>query len=155
MILGNAGIVTVIVTATSSLVTSKGYQLSLNALILIGGVFVIYRIATHRGFIRRWESFIEDKFIQSHAFEEVMTEDLLHLMKGYGLVRVLVKENSPLIGSTLAEQELPKKELLVLGIERGKTWIPIPKSTATFEGGDKLVVYGSLNVLKGLFSEQQ
>jgi len=155
MILGNAGIVTVIVTATSSLVTSKGYQLSLNALILIGGVFVIYRIATHRGFIRRWESFIEDKFIQSHAFEEVMTEDLLHLMKGYGLVRVLVKENSPLIGSTLAEQELPKKELLVLGIERGKTWIPIPKSTATFEGGDKLVVYGSLNVLKRLFGEQQ
>jgi len=66
----------------------------------------------------------------------------------------LVTENSPLIGSTLAEQKLPERELLILGIERGKTWIPIPKSTATFEGGDKLVVYGSLNVLKGLFGEQ-
>jgi hypothetical protein len=144
MILGNAGIVTVIVTGTSSLVTSKGYQLSLNALILIGGILVIYRIATHRGFIRRWESFIEDRFVQSRAFEEGMTEDLLHLMEGYGLV-----------GSSLAEQKLPERELLILGIERGKTWIPVPKSTATFEAGDKLVVYGSLNVLKRLFSERQ
>jgi len=37
MVLGNAGIVTVIITATSSLVTSKGFQLSLNALILLVG----------------------------------------------------------------------------------------------------------------------
>jgi len=154
MILGNAGIVMVIVTATSSLVTSKGYQVSLNAMILMGGVFLIYKIATHRGFVRRWESFIEDKFVRTRVFEEGMTEDLLHLIEGYGLLRVMVTENSPLIDSTLAEQKLPKKELLVLGIERGRAWIPVPKSTEPIEGGDKLVVYGSLNVLKGLFGEQ-
>jgi len=154
MILGNAGIVTVIVTATSSLVTSKGYQISLNAMILIGGAFLIYKIATHRGFVRRWESFIEDKFLRTSVFEERMTEDLLHLIEGYGLLQVMVTENPPLIGSTLAEQVLPKKELLVLGIERGRAWIPASKSTEPIEGGDKLVVYGSLNVLKGLFGEQ-
>lgn len=153
MILGNAGIVTVIVTATSSLVTSKGYQLSLNVLILAGGIFLIYRIATHRGFIRRWESFIEDKFAKSRAFEEAVTEDLLHLIEGYGLVRVMVAEGSPLIRSSLAEQKLTEKELLVLGIERGKDWIPIPKSTETLQDGDKVIVYGSLKVLKDLFSE--
>jgi len=153
MILGNAGIVTVIVTATSSLVTSKGYQLSLNVLILAGGIVLIYRIATHRGFIRRWESFIEDKFAKSRVFDEAVTEDLLHLMEGYGLVRVIVAEGSPLIGSSLAEQKLTEKELLVLGIERGKDWIPIPKSTETVQDGDKVVVYGSLKVLKDVFSE--
>lgn len=60
MILGNAGIVTVIVTATSPLVTSKGYQIPLDILVFLGGIFVIYKIVTHKGFMRRWESFIED-----------------------------------------------------------------------------------------------
>ena len=41
MITGNAGIVTVIVTATSSMATSRGYQLPINIVILIVGVFLI------------------------------------------------------------------------------------------------------------------
>jgi len=154
MIMGNAGIVTVIVTATSSIVTSKGYQLSLDILLLLGGIFLIYKIVTHKGFIRRWESFIEDKFVKSRTFEEDVTEDLLHFIEGYGLVRVIVTENSPLIRSSIAEHKLTEKEILVLGIERGKSWIPIPKPKETIQNGDKLVVYGSLNVLKGVFSEQ-
>jgi len=154
MILGNAGIVTVIVTTTSSLVTSKGYQLSLNVMILLGGIFLIYKIVTHKGFIRRWESFIEDKFVQSHVFEEGVTEDLLHLIEGYGLVRVMITDKSPIIGSSIAEQKLTEKEILVLGIERGNNWIPIPKPKETIQDGDKVVVYGSLNVLKGVFGDR-
>jgi len=154
MIMGNAGIVTVIVTATSSLVTSKGYQLSLNAMILLAGIFLIYKIVTHKGFARRWESFIEDRFVQSHIFEEGVTEDLLHLIEGYGLVRVMVTGGSPLTGTSIAEQKLTEKELLVLGIEREKKWIPIPKPKEIIQEGDKLVVYGSLNVLKGFFTER-
>jgi hypothetical protein len=152
MIMGNAGIVTVIVTATSSLVTSKGYQLSLNAMILLAGIFLIYKIVTHRGFVRRWESFIEDKFVQSRMFEEGATEDLLHLIEDYGLVRVIVTENSLLAGSSIAEHKLTEKELLVLGIEREKNWIPIPKAAETIRDGDKLVVYGALNILKKFVS---
>jgi Trk-type K+ transport system membrane component len=152
MIMGNAGIVTVIITATSSLVTSKGYQLSLNVIILLAGIFLIYKIVTHKGFVRRWESFIEDKFVQSRVFEEGLTEDLLHLIEGYGLMRVMVMGGSPLIGSSIAEQKLTEKELLVLGIEREKNWIPIPKPKEIIQDGDKLVVYGSLNVLKGVFT---
>jgi hypothetical protein len=153
MILGNAGIVTVIITATSTLVTSKGYQLSLNVLILLVGVYLIYRISTYKGFIRRWESFIEDKLIKSPSFEEGATEDLLHLIEGYGLVRAIITEDSPLVGSTLSESKLTEKELMVLGIERGKNWIPIPKAIETIRDGDRLVVYGPLEVLKALFRE--
>ena len=153
MILGNAGIVTVIITATSTLVTSEGYQLSLNVLILLVGIYLIYRIGTHKGFIRRWESFVEDKLVKSPSFEEGATEDLLHLIEGYGLVRAIIKEDSPLVGNTLLESKLTEKELIVLGIERGKTWIPIPKPKEAIEEGDRLVVYGPLNVLKVLLRE--
>lgn len=153
MILGNAGIVTVVVTATSSIVTSKGYHLPIDILLLLAGIVLIYKLATHRGFIRRWESFIEDKFIKSGVFEEGVTEDLLHFVAGYGLVRVIVTESSPLIGGSLAEHKLTEKKILVLGIERGRNWVPIPKSTERIQDGDKVVVYGSLKILKNLFGE--
>ncbi len=154
MVLGNAGIVTVIIAATSTLVTSQGIQLPLNVLFLILGVYLIYRIGTHKGFIRRWESFVEDKLVKSPTFEEGATEDLLHLIEGYGLVRAIMTEDSPLIGHTLSEAKLTEKELMVLGIEREKTWIPIPKTNETIEEGDRLVVYGPLNVLKVLLREE-
>ncbi|MGB2842633.1 MAG: TrkA C-terminal domain-containing protein [Halobacteriota archaeon] len=108
MILGNAGIVTVIITATSSLVTSKGYQLSINVLVLLVGIYLIYKIATHKGFI----------------------------------------------GNSLSESKLTEKGFRVLGIERGKNWIPIPKAKEMIQEGDRIVVYGPIEVLRALFREE-
>lgn len=153
MITGNAGIVTLIVTTTSSIVTSQGYHIGINILVLLAGIYVIYRIATHKGFIRRWESFVEDKLVKSPTFEEESTEDLLHLIEGYGLVRTIVREDSFLVGRSLAAHKLSERGLLVLGIERGKNWIPIPKAMEKLKEGDKMVVYGRLDVLREVFKE--
>jgi len=112
MILGNAGIVTVIVTTTSSFVTNKGYFLSLDILILIAGIYLIYKLVTLKGFIRKWERFIESKLVKSTAFEEGTTEDLLHLIEGYLLVRAIITEDSPLIGNSIYKCKLSKKGYL-------------------------------------------
>lgn len=155
MILGNAGIVTVIVTGTSSLATSKGFQVPINVVILAAGIFVIYKIATHKGFIRRWETYVEEKLTKSRPLlEEEASEDLLHLVEGFGLVRTTAKEGSPLIGSSLSQCELSEKGILVLGIERDKNWIPTPKAEETVKEGDKLIVYGRLDALKSLFQQK-
>lgn len=148
MISGNAGVVTVIVTATSSLATSQAYLLPLNTLILIVGVLLIYKLAKYRGFTRKWEHFIEKKLIKSHAFEESATEDLLHFLEGYGLVKKIILEESPLRGKSLVESKLNEKGILVLGIERDKGWIPTPKATEIIISGDNLVIYGPLEALK-------
>jgi len=150
MIMGHAGIVTVIVTATSSLATSRGYQLPINVLVLIVGIFLIYRIATYKKFIRKWENFIEKKLIKSPVFEEASTEDLLHFLEGYGIVKKIIGEDSPLIGGKLSDCKLAEKGVLVLGIERGNSWIPIPKAIEKIEKDDRLVVYGPHAVLKEL-----
>ena len=151
MIMGNAGIVMVIVTATSSLATSKGSQLPINLLILVVGIFLIYKVATYRKFTKRWESFIERKLIKSPAFEEAATEDLLHFLEGYGLIKKIIAEASPLIGSSLSECKLNERGLLVLGIERGKNWIPTPKAKEKMQEGDGIIVYGPLDKLKDIF----
>ena len=150
---GNAGIVTVIVTATSSMVTSQRYQLPMNILILLIGILLIYKLAKYRGFTRKWEHFIEKKLIKSPAFEESTTEDLLHFLEGYGLVKKIILEESPLSGKSLADAKLNEKGILVLGIERDKNWIPIPKASEIIGNGDDLVVYGPLKVLKSSLGE--
>lgn len=155
MILGNAGIVTVIVTATSSMATSQGYQLPINVFILIIGVFLIYKIATYRKFTRKWESFIERKLIKSPAFEEAATEDLLHFLEGYGLIKKIISARSPLIGSSLAEGHLRERGVMVLGIERGKSWIPIPVANEIIQAGDHIIVYGPLNILRDLLKKEE
>ena len=148
MIMGNAGIVTVIVTATSSFTTSAGYQLPLNIFLLIIGIFFIYKLASSRGFGRKWENFIEKKLIKSSGFEESTTEDLLHFIEGYGLVKKIISEKSPMIGLSIAKLELNKKGILVLGIEREKSWIPTPKPSEILKDYDRLIVYGPLDTLK-------
>ena len=87
------------------------------------------------------------------AFEEAATEDLLHLMEDYGLVRAIVKETCPFAGNSLPECRLTEKGLVILVIERGRDWIPIPKAKEEIEKGDRLVVYGPLDTLKALFRE--
>ena len=153
MIMGNAGIVTVIVAGTSSMVTSEGYQLPMNMLILIVGLLLIYRLAKFRGFTRKWEHFIEKKLIKSPAFEESATEDLLHFLEGYGLVKKIVHGESSLSGKSLTKSKLNEKGILVLGIERNKVWIPTPKSSEVIKKGDYLVVYGPLEILKSKLEE--
>jgi hypothetical protein len=155
MIMGNAGIVTVIITATSSLATSRGFQLPINVVILVVGVFMIYKIATYRKFTRIWENFIEKKLIKSPAFEEAATEDLLHFLEGYGLIKKIIGEGSPLIGSSLSECKLTERGLLVLGIERGKNWMPTPKAREKILEDDNIIVYGPLDVLKNLLKEEK
>lgn len=153
MILGNAGMVTVIVTATSSLVTSQGYQLPISIFILTAGIYIIYRLTSRTGLARKWERFIQGKFIMSQAFKGSTTEDLLHLVEGYGLVRATITQDSSLISHSSIEINTAGHPFLVVGIERNKKWISLPKSREIIKEGDKLVVYGELNVLKELFKE--
>ena len=153
MITGNAGIVTVIVAATSSFSTSTGYQLPLNLFLLLGGIFLILRLGQSRGFVRKWEHFIEKKLIKQPDFEEHTTEDLLHFMEGYGLVKKIVPEASILTGKSISELRLNKKGILVLGIERGKSWLPTPPAREILKNMDRLVVYGPLEALKTVLAE--
>lgn len=148
MIFGNAGFVTVIITATSSMVTTEMKTLPINILLLAVGIFVIYKIATSKGFIKRWENYIEEKLIKYRPFEEAPVEDLLHLFEGFGLVRATIAENSKWVGASISNVCSSDRGIIFLGIERGRMWIPAPTSSETIQAGDSLVVYGELDVLK-------
>jgi hypothetical protein len=148
MILGNVGIVTVIVTATSSFARAKGLGVGLNVLVLLSGLVVIFAIARHTPLVRRWETFAQARLERFKIFEEDTTVDeLLHIAEGYGVMRIQLLENSPFIGQTLAEINSSLVHSFVLGIERDKEWLPTPILTSKLIEDDYLVIYGKLEDL--------
>jgi hypothetical protein len=154
MILGNAGIVTVIIAATSSIVRSEGYGIALDVALLAAGVFVIYKVAAHRGFVRRWERYMERRLAGHELLEEEAVEDLLHLIEGYGLVRAVIAADSALAGRPLSGCAACGEHVVVLGIERGREWLSVPPADEVLRAGDRLVVYGRLAALRALFDAE-
>ena len=153
MILGNAGVVAVIVTATGSLVASEGIGVPISAVALVLGLILVYVLATRVGFLKTWEAIVQDKLGRSPDFEERPVEELLHFLQGYQLVRVKVPPESPLCGQTLAEANLPSKGCLVLGVERGIHFTSAPRGDHCIEAHDRLVVYGRTKELEKLVGE--
>lgn len=153
MILGNAGIVTVIVSATSSVVTSQGYQLPIGIAILIVAIYVFYKLASRGGLTGRWERFIENRLLKSRAFQDYVTEDLFLVKEEFGLMRVIATQSSSLPGRPLSEAILSANDFLVLGIERGRNWIRFPKSSTVIEESDRIIVYGHSPTLHKMFKK--
>jgi hypothetical protein len=153
IIIGNAGLVTVIVTATSSLTSTTGPWLWINIAILGVGIYLIYLAAKRTPLLEMWQRFIEKRVKPSPFIEESAPEDLLHFGKGYGLLRIPIHQDSPLRGRSLAKVNAQGRAYWVMGIERGKTWFSLPTSKATIKEGDKLVVYGEMEDLKKIFGK--
>ncbi|MFC1866263.1 TrkA C-terminal domain-containing protein [Chloroflexota bacterium] len=153
IILGNAGIVTVIVSATSSVVTSEGFQLPISVVAIIAGAFVIYKLMSRTGISKYWENFIKKRLIKSNMFEEGTIEDLVHVAEDSGLVQATIFTESNLIGRSLIDINSDENPFWIVSIKRGKNWISLPKSTEIIETGDKLIVYGDLDHLRNFFKE--
>ena len=132
-------------------VNRQGYEIPITLFGLIIGTYLLYVLIRHTGLMRSWEGFIQNRLIKSKVFEESITEDLLHFIEGYGVVRITVNQDSPLAGHSIRESFSPDTQLWIVGIERGKDWISLPRSRELMKEGDKLVVYGNLKVLKDVF----
>ena len=148
MILGNVGIVTVIITATSSFVQSQAVELPLHIVFLGLGVLAIFQVAKFTGLSRLWERLVEARLAKSDLFEEAPADELLHVAEGYGLVQFGVAEGSALDGESLADSGIDQKHIIALGIERGGEWMPALPADTVLHRGDKLVVYGRLRDLR-------
>ena len=153
MIMGNAGIVTVIVATTSSFAKSEGLQAGINILVLLSGLGLIYFIAKHTPLARYWESFAQTRLSRFKIFEDdTPVDDLLHIAEGYGVLRIQLLGGSPFIGQTLSEINTGLEKSLVLGIERNKEWLPTPGLKKKMMVDDYLVIYGKIDDLAEHFS---
>jgi hypothetical protein len=148
MIGGYAGIVTVIVSGTSSVTASSAQDLPRTVLVFVLGLLVIYLIARSTGLMQRWENFVERFLRHRFEFEYAPIEELLHLAEGYGLVRLEISADSFLLGKSIVQIGKTRRDTLILGVERDRTWLPARQMKEQLREGDQLVIYGRLEQLK-------
>jgi len=148
MILGNAGIVTVIVTASASFAKAKGLGIGLNIIIIVIALIAIITVARRSPIARHWERFVASQLSRHRAFDEdAPVDELLHLSEGYGVSRMRLSTESTWSGQPVQAVEKALEGGVVLGIERGQEWIAAPKPQSLLSPTDVLVVYGQLNVM--------
>lgn len=148
MIIGNAGLVSILITIVST--SRKGLsfvQLSIALLLLA----LLIRVLTDRWVIRALDKRIEKTLEKRQLLMRKKTvEEVLRLGALYGIAEVWIKDDSDLLGLTLAQAELTEKNILVLAIEREGQFIHMPRSYDRLEEDDTLLVYGDLESLRQL-----
>lgn len=152
IVLGNAGFVAIVVTATSAISRSQGgYEDAYILLALLAVLYAMYRVVSRKGLLSNWERVLERRLAGTGGAVEGTPEDLLHLTEGFGLAELDVTEMCNVSGKTLREANTAENEFWVLGIQRGREWLSLPHSTEVIQPDDRLVMYGELKTLRKVF----
>jgi hypothetical protein len=150
MILGNAGIVSVVATLVISLRPSGVLKPSLNLAIIIASLLVMSRVVTHQKFAVKLTEKISHILRDKFHFEKVQIQEVLQQSHGYGVAQALVGKDSKVVGMLLKDSGFREADLLVISVERDEKMIPIPRADTKIRAGDRLTCYGKLENLSKL-----
>ena len=161
MVLGNAGLVTMIATVASALNPentmlgwlSKSFLpwsvQGVNISLIIIVLFVVYKVFTNKKFTWKLTSYLRKKILKKEFFKSVSFEELVLLTGGYGITRLEVAGGNPIIDKTLAESELRKNDITILAILRGDNTMPNPSADTKIQKDDELILFGKLKNIRG------
>jgi hypothetical protein len=162
MVLGNAGLVTLIATAASALDPKQNivpllrdnfFNTPINLAVLAIALLLVYKILTNRKVTGKLTRYLRKKIIKQEILKPVSFEELLMLTGGYGISRIEVCEGDPIIDKTLAESDLRKNDITVLAIIRGEETIANPSANRKILKGDGLIAFGKLEKLRSQVCE--
>jgi len=63
---------------------------------------------------------------------------------GYGVSRITIRPDSPILHKTIMESKLRSQDITVLAIVRGRETFPNPSADRTFMLDDELICFGKL-----------
>ncbi|MBU1007088.1 MAG: hypothetical protein KKH08_05830 [Candidatus Omnitrophica bacterium] len=164
MVLGNAGLVTLIATFANSLrpamdmpgmiIPFLGVTLSphsvawINLAVIVVFLYVIYRIFMYTKITRKLTDIIRSRIIKKDIVRRVTFEELLVATGGYGVSQIDICENSPILNKTILESELKKEDIIILAIERNGETMPNPPAETKIFFGDKIICFGKLGSMR-------
>ncbi|MBD3285179.1 hypothetical protein GF359_02195 [candidate division WOR-3 bacterium] len=155
IILGNAGIITVIASLVGT-VASSSINKSLATVpigLIVGAVviFVLWRIAAWRGWTEKFEKWVESKLLSWKVFKEKRVIGIIEVDGDYVVGKVLAREDTAFTNRKLGELNLTKKGVLVLAINRSGRIIRPPKASNFIREGDILTVFGKRRQIERTF----
>ncbi|KPJ69507.1 hypothetical protein AMJ44_03680 [candidate division WOR-1 bacterium DG_54_3] len=164
MILGNAGLITLIATFANSIrpvtiieqfnfftipLPIPGWLSPyINIAVIALGVLIIYKIFTKSHLIDRFTGKIKKEMVEKKVVMPEKVTELLAAQEGYGVSQFEVHPDSPLLKKDLKHLHLKEEEIQVLLIQRGSEIIPIPKGGEKFLADDQVICFGKLEKIR-------
>jgi hypothetical protein len=152
MMLGNAGVVTVMATLIVTFLQAQGTGQILTKLAATLGGLSLFALVANSSWVERKMSFVISWALRRWTHLDARDYvNLLQLANRYGVTEIKVNEDNWLAGRSLDDLRLTEEGILVLGVypRRGR-YIGVPRGSTVIGVGDVLVVYGSSNRLNAL-----
>lgn len=164
IVLGHAGLVTLIATFANSLrADSIMFKFMLpvqhpaipvhllapvNLLVVIIVLYIGYKIFNKTNLSVKITDFIRSRIVKQGIIKRVSFEELMVATGGYGVSKIEICKNSPVLSKTLIKSGLREHDISVLAIERDGITMPNPPAKTEIMLGDKLVCFGRLGTMK-------
>ena len=97
-------------------------------------------------------NFLRKKIIKKEIFQRVSFEELLLATGGYGISRISVNAESPVLNKTLAKSQLREQDIMLLATVRSGETIPNPPASMKILLGDELICFGKLENIRNRIS---
>jgi MFS family permease len=150
IILGNAGLVTIIASLVASFTQEGGYGWFLIRLaIILVGVLVLYRLIIGSRVGDRILEWVRKPLLKRITREAPAIDEIFHMGKGWGLSLVTIRGESKNIGLLLADVTAGG-DIEILAIDRADAYLIHPHSEEKIMEGDRLLVYGDTESVKRL-----
>lgn len=149
MLLGNAGLVTIVASLLLSFTTADDpSQAWKRILLLFGGLSGIIFLANNKVFDRAITKVITSLLTRFTDLDVRDYASLLQLSAGFGVVELEVADDHWTNGRTLEDLQLRREGVAVLGIQKKDgTFVGVPNGASTVEEEDILVLYGHTETL--------
>ena len=148
IILGNAGMVTVIATLVASFTQVEGYMwFFIRLAIIVGGIFGFYQLIIRSNVGQRILDRLQRPLVNRILREAPAVEEIFHVEKDWAISLVTTKGSSKSIGQSVADITA-EGDIEVLAIDRAGTYLTRPDREEKIVEGDRLLVYANRKSLK-------
>ena len=148
IILGNAGMVTVIATLVASFTQVSGYTwFFIRLAIIVGGIFGLYQLIVRSNVGRRIPAWLQRPVINLILREAPAVEEVFHVEKDWAISLVMIKGSSNIIGLSVSDITV-EEDMEVLAIDRAGTYLTKPNWDEKIAEGDRLLVYANRKSVK-------
>ena len=168
IVLGHAGLVTMIATFANSLrppaIANKlsvpflpfdipeGMLPWINLAVLTAAIYIIYKVFTNTKFARKLTNVLRARIVKRDIIKPVSCEELVVATGGYGVSKIKIREGHPVLDKALSESELRRDDITVLAIVRADRTIPNPLADTKILSGDELICFGKLGSIRKKFA---
>jgi hypothetical protein len=148
IILGNAGMVTVIATLVASFTQVEGYTwFFIRLAIIIGGIFGLYQLIMRSNVGRRIPAWLQRPIMNRILGEAPAVEEIFRAEKNWVISLVMIEGSSKSIGQSVADITA-EGDIEILGIDRADTYLTRPDREEKIMEGDRLLVYANRKAVK-------